>query len=202
MLLIQNKKELYESACKLLEIVGLNQNMFDKYPHEFSGGQRQRIAIARAITTKPSLIICDEPVSALDVSVQSQIINLLKELQKTNNIAYLFISHDLSIVKYLSDRIAVMYFGSIVELASKDELYNNPLHPYTKALLSAIPIPEPKIDRKRKHILLSDDIPNPYDPPSGCKFHTRCPLVSDKCKTEIPQLDQYKQDHWVSCFNL
>ena len=176
--------------------------MFDKYPHEFSGGQRQRIAIARAITTKPSLIICDEPVSALDVSVQSQIINLLKELQKTNNIAYLFISHDLSIVKYLSDRIAVMYFGSIVELTSKDELYKNPLHPYTKALLSAIPIPDPKIDRKRKHILLSDDLPNPYDPPSGCKFHTRCPLVSDKCKTEIPQLDEYKQDHWVSCFNL
>jgi oligopeptide/dipeptide ABC transporter ATP-binding protein len=171
---------------KLLARVGLDENAINRFPHEFSGGQRQRIGIARAIALKPKMIICDEPVSALDVSIQSQILNLLLELQEEMNLSYLFIAHDLSVVKHISDRIAVMYLGKIVEYTDADTLYESPLHPYTHALISAIPVPDPAI-KKKKQILMGD-VPSPIHPPSGCVFHTRCPYVLDKCKTEIPEL--------------
>ena len=171
---------------KLLSRVGLNVNTINRFPHEFSGGQRQRIGIARAIALKPKMIICDEPVSALDVSIQSQILNLLLELQEEMNLSYLFIAHDLSVVKHISDRIAVMYLGKIMEHTDADTLYENPLHPYTHALISAIPVPDPAI-RKKKQIL-KGDVPSPIQPPSGCVFHTRCPYVTERCKTEVPGL--------------
>lgn len=171
---------------KLLARVGLDENAINRFPHEFSGGQRQRIGIARAIALKPKMIICDEPVSALDVSIQSQILNLLLELQEEMNLSYLFIAHDLSVVKHISDRIAVMYLGKIVEYTDADTLYESPLHPYTHALISAIPVPDPAI-KKKKQILIGD-VPSPIHPPSGCVFHTRCPYVADRCKTEVPEL--------------
>ena len=171
---------------KLLNRVGLDKNAINRFPHEFSGGQRQRIGIARAIALKPKMIICDEPVSALDVSIQSQILNLLLELQEEMNLSYLFIAHDLSVVKHISDRIAVMYLGKIVEYTDADTLYESPLHPYTHALISAIPVPDPAIKKKKQ--VLKGDVPSPIHPPSGCVFHTRCPYVADRCKTEVPEL--------------
>ncbi len=190
-----NKRE--ERTKELLEMVGLSPKHMKRYPHEFSGGQRQRVVIARALAVNPKLIICDEPVSALDVSIQAQIINLLEELQKTLNLTYLFISHDLSVVKHISNRIAVMYLGKIVELAEREELFDNPSHPYTKALLSAIPICNP--DLKREKILLEGDIPSPMNPPKGCRFHTRCPIAEEICFRVEPESKNLGGDHIVNC---
>lgn len=180
-----------------MELCGLPSYYVNRYPHEFSGGQRQRIGIARSLALDPSFLICDEPVSALDVSIQSQIINLLSDLQKEKNLSYLFISHDLSVVEYISDRIAVMYLGNIVEMAPKEELYRRPLHPYTKALLSAVPVPDPK--KKQKRIILNGDLPSPADPPSGCKFRTRCPLACGRCAREAPELRDFGNGHSAAC---
>lgn len=177
--------------------MGLNESHLNKYPHEFSGGQRQRICIARALILNPKFIVCDEVVSALDVSIQSQIINLLKDLQDQFGLTYIFISHDLSVVKHISDRIAVMYLGEIVELASIDELFNNPVHPYTKALLSAIPVPDPEVNKER--IILEGDVPSSRNMPSGCSFHTRCPYNEEICSLEKPKLKEKGNEHFVSC---
>ena len=182
---------------ELLAKVGLPGSAVDRYPHEFSGGQCQRIGIARALILEPKLIICDEPVSALDVSIQSQIINLLGDLQERNNFSYIFISHDLSVVEYISNRVAVMYLGNIVEMADKNEIFDNPLHPYTKALMSAIPVPDPT--RKRDRIILSGDLPSPSNPPSGCKFRTRCPYATEKCAQEAPEYRDVGNEHFVAC---
>jgi len=193
--------ERKNEVLQLLKKVGLPENAVNRYPHEFSGGQRQRIGIARAIALKPKLIICDEPVSALDVSIQSQIINLLIDLQNEMNLTYIFISHDLTVVKHISDKIAVMYLGKIVELTDSDIIYNNPMHPYTKALISAIPRPDPLFRGKR--IVLKGDVPSPINPPPGCAFHTRCPYAKDICKNEFPVLNMYNKtdenEHLVSC---
>ncbi len=189
--------ERLKKVHELLEVVGLSPSHGERYPHEFSGGQRQRIGIARALTVQPKLIIADEPVSALDVSIQAQVLNLLQDLQKKYNLTYLFISHDLSVVEMISDRIAVMYLGTIVETAKKEELYANPRHPYTKALLSAVPIPDP--DHKKNRILLNGDLPSPTNPPTGCLFHTRCPYCTEKCRTEKPQAQMISDGHMVKC---
>ena len=190
-------KERMERVLKTMERVGLNTRYVNRYPHEFSGGQRQRIGIARAIVLGPKLMVCDEPVSALDVSVRAQVLNLIQELKKKKHLTYMFISHDLSVVKYISDRIAVMYLGRIVEIAEKNELYNNPQHPYTKALLSAIPIPD--VDNKMKREILTGDVPSPLNPPSGCYFHTRCKYATERCKTECPALHDVGNGHMVAC---
>ena len=195
---IGTKQERREEVAGLLEKVGLSQDAMRRYPHEFSGGQRQRIGVARAIALKPKLIVADEPVSALDVSIQAQVINLLKELQEEKHISYLFIAHDLNIVRHISNRVAVMYLGKIMELAHVDELYKRPLHPYTQALLSAIPVPDPS-GRERKIILLSGDIPSPIDIPSGCRFHPRCPKMIQECKNIIPYLEDFGSGHSVAC---
>lgn len=194
---IGTKMERLEKAMELLHKVGLRKDQYYRYPHEFSGGQRQRIGLARALAVNPQVIICDEPVSALDVSIQSQVINLLQELQEEFGQSYLFIAHDLSVVRHISDRIGVMYLGSIVELAPTDELFKNPMHPYTQALLSAIPIANPQ--RKKERVVLRGDVPSPANLPSGCVFHTRCPHAMARCKSEVPTLRQGASGHRVAC---
>ncbi|WP_088035876.1 ABC transporter ATP-binding protein [Evansella clarkii] len=200
---IQNvlpKEQRYDRMIELLETVGLGPDKLDRFPHEFSGGQRQRIGIARALAVDPKLIICDESVSALDVSIQAQVLNLLKKLQREFDLTYLFISHDLGVVRHISDRVVVMYLGKIVEIGDKKSLFDNPKHPYTKTLLSAIPVPDPK--RKKDQIILKGDVPSPIDPPTGCRFHTRCPFATDRCVTEVPELRNttgMKNGHESAC---
>jgi oligopeptide transport system ATP-binding protein len=192
-------KAYREQVAELLNMVELEPHMSVRYPHEFSGGQRQRIGIARALSVRPKFIVCDEPVSALDVSIQAQIITLLMRLKEELNLTYLFIAHDLSVVRHISDRVAVMYLGKIMEITNSDELYGNPLHPYTQALLSAVPIPNPTVDRQRKRILLTGDVPSPVFPPRGCHFHPRCSLAEDACKEKEPELREIGGEHWVAC---
>jgi oligopeptide transport system ATP-binding protein len=192
-------QERRKRVIELLKVVGLNEEHADRFPHEFSGGQRQRIGIARALAVEPEFIIADEPISALDVSIQAQVVNLMKKLQKEKGLTYLFIAHDLSMVKYISDRVGVLYLGNLVELAGSEELYENPLHPYTEALLSAVPIPDPKMAKTRERIILEGDVPSPINPPSGCRFRTRCPKAMDICAKEVPQWKEAQPNHWVAC---
>jgi oligopeptide transport system ATP-binding protein len=186
-------------VAELLKAVGLQPYMAERYPHEFSGGQRQRIAIARALAIQPSFIVCDEAVSALDVSVQAQVVNLLEELQEQFNLTYLFIAHDLSVVRHIADRVAIMYLGHIVEIGNRDEIFANPMHPYTQALMSAAPVPDPIKESQRKRIILSGEVPSPAHAPIGCVFHTRCPIAIEECKAAMPPLEELKPDHWVAC---
>ena len=200
--LYKTKEERRAKVLELMGRVGLNSEHASRYAHEFSGGQRQRIGIARALAVNPEFIICDEPVSALDVSIQAQVINMFEELQKELNLTYLFIAHDLLVVRYISDRIAVMYLGRIVELASSDEIYDHPLHPYTQSLISAVPIPDPNTARTNKRIVLTGDIPSPLNAPSGCPFRTRCRFATDKCANEVPEFKEYKPGHFVACHKV
>ena len=197
--LVNSKQEYREKVADLLQNVGLNPYMADRFPHEFSGGQRQRIGVARALSVEPKFIVADEPVSALDVSIQAQIINLLEDLQEQFNLTYLFIAHDLSVVRHISDRVGVMYLGHMVEMAERNEIYRNPIHPYTKALLSAVPIPDPVLDAQRERVLLTGEVPSPLNPPSGCVFHPRCPVANDSCSQYLPELRQVEPDHDAAC---
>ncbi len=196
---VGNKKERQERVAELLELVGLDPYFVNRFPHEFSGGQRQRIGIARALALNPDFIVCDEPIAALDVSIQAQVVNLLQKLQSDLGLTYLFIAHDLSMVRHISDRIAVMYLGKIVELTDKKRLYANPQHPYTRALLSAVPFPDPKFERQRELVLLEGELPNPADPPKGCNFNTRCPLARDECFQVEPEFTEVEDGHSVAC---
>ena len=197
--LVANKTEYRDKVADLLTNVGLNPYMADRFPHEFSGGQRQRIGVARALSVSPKFIVADEPVSALDVSIQAQIINLLEDLQEQFNLTYLFIAHDLSVVRHISDRVGVMYLGHLVEMAERNEIYRNPSHPYTKALLSAVPIPDPVLDAQRERVLLTGEVPSPLNPPSGCVFHPRCPVANDTCSQILPELREVETNHHSAC---
>ncbi len=197
--LFATERERSERARDLLGMVGLSPHLLNRFPHEFSGGQRQRIGIARALASDPLFIVCDEPISALDVSIQAQVVNLLEKLQDQLSLTYLFVAHDLSMVRHICDRVAVMYLGVIVEIAEQNELYENPLHPYTQALLSAVPLPDPRKERARKRTILVGDVPSPINPPTGCRFHPRCPVAVERCKTEIPEWREVSPQHWAAC---
>ena len=200
--LYSSKEERTEKIKSLLDQVGLNTEHANRFPHEFSGGQQQRVGIARALAVEPEFIVCDEPISALDVSIQSQVVNMLEDLQADLGLTYLFIAHDISVVRHISSRIGVMYLGNMVELSESYELYKNPIHPYTKTLMSAVPIPDPEVTRSRERLILEGDIPSPINPPSGCKFHTRCPFATDRCKQEEPAFKDYGGGHWAACHLL
>jgi oligopeptide transport system ATP-binding protein len=192
-------RERQKRVEELLDLVGLNPTHASRYPHEFSGGQRQRIGIARALALNPEFIVCDEPIAALDVSIQAQVVNLLEDLQAELGLTYLFISHDLSMIRHIAQRVAVMYLGHIMELADRKEVYENPLHPYTQALLSAVPSPNPILEEKRERTILSGEVPSPANPPPGCPFNTRCPIAEDQCRQEVPEWRELRPNHWVSC---
>lgn len=200
--LAASKGDRSDIIKELLKKVGLNTEHANRYPHEFSGGQQQRVGIARALAVKPEFIVCDEPISALDVSIQSQVVNMLEDMQDAMGLTYLFIAHDLSVVRHISNRIGVMYLGCLVELGESYELNKNPIHPYTKTLLSAVPVPDPKLSRTRQRIMLEGDIPSPINPPSGCRFHTRCPYAMDKCKQQMPIFKEHEPGHWAACHLL
>jgi oligopeptide/dipeptide ABC transporter ATP-binding protein len=196
------KKDQATRVAELLRIVGLDQVYANRYPHEFSGGQRQRICIARALACEPEFIVCDEPISALDVSIQAQVVNLMQDLQEEFGLTYLFIAHDLSVVRHISDRIAVMYLGQLVELAPKEAIFERPYHPYTQALLSAVPKPNPKYEKQRERIILTGDVPSPINPPAGCRFHPRCPLATEVCTKEVPKWNEIEPGRWVACHEV
>ncbi|MDD5466638.1 MAG: ATP-binding cassette domain-containing protein [Anaerolineales bacterium] len=200
--LAKTQKERNERVMELLNLVGLSGRLYNRFPHEFSGGQRQRIGVARALASNPLFIVCDEPISALDVSIQAQVVNLLEGLQDKFGLTYLFIAHDLSMVRHICDRVAVMYLGVLAEMAERNELYENPLHPYTQALLSAVPIPDPRKDRARKRMILSGDVPSPINPPGGCRFHPRCFLAKEHCQVATPEWREVSNGHWVACHEV